>query len=450
MNDTRSTVWRAMDLLRGPLDTSAARNLILALLYLRASDPENWERIRSSPGFNVVDSLRRDPEIREFIGQAGAYDGVPGRMFAQLVDIMSSATGREELAAAFEQLLEYFADFGQSRDSGFYTPKSVTKVLASVLAVGSASTFYDPACGFGELLVAATTTAAGRSARVATYGSALNTESLHVSRMNLTLHGIENNIFLHGFSNYNELPESPRTFSRILANPPFSQRWSDFHPEPVRYSYRMKGRAEFTWLDHAIRSLDPDGRAAVVMPNGTLSSANRYDIATRQRMLEEGCVEAVVALPPDLFQGTRIPVCIWLLLPPGSVQDQILLIDASSAGHMIDRTRREISGEEIAEIAEVIRKWRSDHSSETASNAASVSIAQIRERNYNLSPGLYVKAPPPIADLSSAEDSVELLMNRLASLEEVAEEKDAVAEQLLRRLKWLAPSSVPCRRTGGK
>ena len=354
------------------------------------------------------------------------------------------------MTESFEQLLEYFSDFGPSRDSGFYTPKSVTKVLASVLAVGSASTFYDPACGFGELLVAAATTAAGRSAGIAAYGSALSTESLYVSRMNLTLHGIENKIFLHDFSSYNELPETPRTFSRILANPPFSQRWSDFHPEPVRYSHRMKGRAEFTWLDHAIRSLDPDGRAAVVMPNGTLFSANRYDTATRQRMIEEGCVEAVVALPPDLFQGTRIPVCIWLLLPPGSVHDQILLIDASSAGHMIDRTRREMSGQEIAEIAEAIRTWRSDHSTETASNAASISIAQIRERNYNLAPGLYAKTPPPVADLSSAEDSVELLMNRLASLEEAAEEKDAIAAQLLRRLKWLALSSVRCPRTGGK
>jgi len=55
MTDARSTVWQAMDLLRGPLDTSAARNLILALFYLRVSDPENWERIRSSPGFDVVD-----------------------------------------------------------------------------------------------------------------------------------------------------------------------------------------------------------------------------------------------------------------------------------------------------------------------------------------------------------------------------------------------------------
>lgn len=437
MTDDRSSgLWQAIDLLRGPLDASAARNLIFALFYLRVSDPENWDYIRSSPGFNVVDSLRRDPIIREFIGQVGIYEALPARTFAQLVEIINSATHREGAAAVFERLLESLADLGLSRDTGFYTPRSVTRVLASVLAVGSASTFYDPACGAGELLVAAARNAASRSPDVVTYGSAIDAESLHVARMNLTLHGITNSIALQGLSNYGGLFEAPRTFSRVLANPPFSQRWSDFHPEPVQYAYHGKGRAVFTWLDHVIRSLDQDGRAAVVMPNGTLSSANRYDTAARQGMLEDGCVEAIIALPPDLFHDTRIPVCVWLLLPPGSVRDQILMIDASAAGHMVNRTRREISGKEIGEIAQTIGMWRSHRSAEMMSNAAAVPLPEIRERNYNLSPAVYVKTASPVEDLSSAEDSVQLLVSRLAALKDAADEKDAAAEQLLRRLKW--------------
>ena len=437
MTDDRSSdLWQAIDLLRGPLDASAARNLIFALFYLRVSDPENWDYIRSSPGFNVVDSLRRDPAIREFIGQVSIYERLPARTFAQLVEIINRATHREGAAVVFERLLESLADLGLSQDNGFYTPRSVTGVLASVLAVGSASTFYDPACGSGELLVAAASNAASRSADVATYGSAIDAESLYVSRMNLTLHGITNSIALHGLSNYGDLFEAPRTFSRVLANPPFSQRWSDFHPEPVQYACRGKGRAVFTWLDHAIRSLDQDGRAAVVMSNGTLFSANRYDTAARQGMLEDGCVEAIIALPPDLFHDTRIPVCVWLLLPPGSVRDQILMIDASASGHMVNRTRREISGKEIGEIAEKIGIWRSHRSAEMMSNAAAVPLAEIRERNYNLSPAVYMKTPSAVADLSSAEVSVQLLMNRLAALKDAADEKDAAAEQLLRRLEW--------------
>jgi type I restriction enzyme M protein len=431
-----SNLGQAMDLLRVPLDASATRNLIFALFYLRVSDPESWEYMRSSPGFNVVDSLRRDPAIREIISLPSSYDALPARVFVQLVEIIDKVARSGEAAAAFEQLLESFAGLGWSRDSGFYTPRSVTRVLASVLAVESGSSFYDPACGSGELLVAATENVPSQSADVVTYGSAIDAESLYISRMNLTLHGISNSIFLRGLSNRADLFEAPRTFSRVLANPPFSQRWSDFHPEPVRYTYHTKGRAVFAWLDHAIRSLDPLGRAAVVMPNGTLFSANRYDTATRQGMLEDGCVEAIIALPPGLFHETRIPVCVWLLLPPGSVQDQVLLIDASAAGHMVNRKRREISAQEIGEIAETIEAWRSDRSAKMMSNTAAVSISEIRERDYNLSPAVYIKTPSTVADLSSAEDSVELLMNRLASLKEAAEEKDAAAEQFLRRLKW--------------
>ena len=172
------------------------------------------------------------------------------------------------------------------------------------------------------------------------------------------------------------------------------------------------------------------------MPNVTLFSTNRYDIAARQGMLEDGCVEAIITLPPELFHGTRIPVCVWLLLPPGPTRDQILLVDASTAGHMVNRTRREISGKEIAEIAEAIRVWRSRGLTEISSNTAAVSLAEIRERNYNLSPGVYMKAAPLATDFSSTELSVEELMSRLASLEEAADKKDAAADQLLRRLKW--------------
>jgi type I restriction enzyme M protein len=437
MTDARSSdLGQAMGLLRGPLDASAARNLIFALLYLRVSDPENWESVRSSRGFNVVESLSCDPTIREIISLPSIYDALPAPAFAQLVEIVDRVTQREEAAAVFEQLLESFADLGGQRDNGFYTPRSVTSILASILAVESAPSFYDPACGSGELLLAAAEHMSIRPRSVMTYGSAIDSESLYIARMNLTLHGIPNNISLRGRGNYSELFDAPQRFSRVLANPPFSQRWSDFHPKPALYARPAKGRPVFAWLEHAIRSLDADGRAAVIMPNVTLFSANRYDIAARQRMLDDGCVEAIITLPPELFHHTRIPVCVWLLLPPGPTRDQVLLIDASTAGHMVNRTRREISGKEIAEIAEAIRMWRSRGLTEITSSTAAVSLAEIRERNYNLSPGVYIKAAPVGTDLCSTDLSVEQLMSRLDSLKEAADAKDAAAEQLLRRLKW--------------
>jgi type I restriction-modification system DNA methylase subunit len=103
---------------------------------------------------------------------------------------------------------------------------------------------------------------------------------------------------------------------------------------------------------------------------------------------------------------------------------------------MVNRTRREIGGKEIAEIAEAIRMWRSCGLTEITSSTVAVSIAEIRERNYNLSPGVYINAAPLGTDLCSTELSVEQLMSRLASLKEAADAKDAAAEQLLRRLKW--------------
>src|SRR6202012_4073529 len=99
---------------------------------------------------------------------------LPASAFAQLVEIIDKVTRREEPAAVFEPLLESFADLGGSRDSGFYTPRAVSRVLASVLAVESAPSFYDPACGSGELLVAAAEYTAIGPSSVMTYGSAID------------------------------------------------------------------------------------------------------------------------------------------------------------------------------------------------------------------------------------------------------------------------------------
>jgi type I restriction enzyme M protein len=169
-----------------------------------------------------------------------------------------------------------------------------------------------------------------------------------------------------------------------------------------------------------------------------LFSANKYDVSARQGMLEDGCVEAVIALPPSLFHATRIPVCVWLLAPPGAVQDEILLVDAARAGYMATRTRRVIEESEIHRIADAIDAWRANREVDAGPTFGVVTLSELRDKNYNLTPSVYLARGPVSPAASNAQTLARDLTNRLAVLQEQAAEKDAAADRMLKGLKWRA------------
>lgn len=417
------------------------RSLVLSLVYLRASDEAGWAASRSSPHSDAMTQLRG---IRYLLSdEIGAglstLRDLPGFALTAIMDELEALAHRHGNLATFRLLLEAFAERDGPRGGELYTPESVTLVLASLITLESASTIYDPACRSGELLASAASRAReeSHSSNLSVHGTALGTESLAIARMNILLHDLPGDIKLRPAGERPIEFEDARKFSRIVANPPFNLRgWTDYDPSRWRYGAPPKNNANFAWLQHAVEQLEPDGQAAVVMPNGALSSASPRERHIRKGLVEDGCVEALVSLPPGLFHSTGIPVTVWLLRPPKTIRNEILFIDASSAGHMVDRTRRELSDAEIREITETVGDWRAGRSVENSDNAVSVSLPKIRERDYNLSPSAYSSRTPVETSTETAALSVQQLMQRLDSQHDDASEKDAIAKRVLRELKW--------------
>ena len=230
-------------------------------------------------------------------------------------------------------------------------------------------------------------------------------------------------------------PLGERKFSRILTNPPFNlSDWTSQDSIYWRYGPPPKGNANFAWLQYVVEQLEPGGQAAIVMANGALSSANPRERDIRMRMVEDGCVEALIALPPALFYNTGIPVTIWLLNPPRTSRDKILFVNASDSGHMIGRTHRDLSDTEIGEIIQTVDSWRSGRPSESSISAVSIPMMQVRERDYNLNPLVYLSPPPTIAAYETAMSEIRILTQRLESEQNEAAEKDAAASRLLKGL----------------
>lgn len=376
----------------------------LVAVFARATREAEWMDSRAARDGG------RHELVRSIWHELGLRD-LPETRIDEVIGIADAAAELVGDTAAFRLVLDEHA-----WRYGVITPDSVATLMAVTADITSADTVCDPFCLSGELLVAAATNAEETVVR----GDAPDHMSAAIATMNIRLHRVTGRIEDSGSGG---LPpaEFPRA-SRIVVNPPFN----------------LKRNANFAWLQHVVERLEPGGRAAVLMPNVTTSSANEREQKFREGMVTDGCVEALVALPPSLFRGTGIPVTMWLLEPPGTPREEVLFIDASGAGHMASRTVRELGGSEISAITEIVTAWRNEQTPRSSGNpgtinGASATLSEIRERDYNLNPSLYVEPSATVAKAEPAE--IEQLRDRLESEHAAAREKDAEAVQTLRKLR---------------
>jgi type I restriction enzyme M protein len=207
-----------------------------------------------------------------------------------------------------------------------------------------------------------------------------------------------------------------------------------------------QGNANFAWLQHIIHHLAPRGTAGVVLANGSMSSQQSGEGEIRKAMIEADHVDCMVALPGQLFYSTQIPACLWFLARNKSAnghrdrRGEILFIDARNLGHMVDRTRREFSDDDVAKIANAYHRWRAKPEAglelyeDIPGFCKSAGLDEVRKHGHVLTPGRYVGT-------EAQEDDGEPFaqkMQRLASLwrdqRAQAAELDEAIEANLKRL----------------
>jgi type I restriction enzyme M protein len=251
--------------------------------------------------------------------------------------------------------------------------------------------------------------------------------------------GIDNDIRWNSDGSFHkdELPDLRADY--ILANPPFNV--SDWGGERLREDARWQfgtppvGNANFAWLQHIYRHLSPTGVAGVVLANGSMSSTQSGEGEIRKAMIERDVVDCMIALPGQLFYSTQIPACLWFLARDKSngiarnarLRDrrgEILFIDARKLGHMVDRTRREFSAEDIAKIAETYHRWREGIGYEDVPGFCKAADHDtIKEHGYVLTPGRYVGA-------AVQEEDGTPFPERFAELQAKLEDQFAESERL--------------------
>ncbi len=281
----------------------------------------------------------------------------------------------------------------------FYTPTSIIQWMAGLLEIEHDGSLYDPCCGSGSMLWATALSYPCQKLRL--YGQSLDSKSRSVCRMNLILRGLSADLGQRPANTLLEDLHQNRSFDYILANPPFNlPDWdkSSTASENIHWQYGLPPRknANFAWLQHILRHLSPTGRAAVLLPNGTLTTQTHAEQEIRRRILRDGWVEAIFALPAGLFHGTRVPCCAWII-NKDACRDTVLLADAR---------RLDFSDpQDIQKTAALLHQYRRNSRLQAAEWYAAVPIGRIAENGCVLSPNLYTSPKPlPLASDQQLSD----------------------------------------------
>ena len=473
------TLWKAADKLRGSMDASEYKHVVLGLIFLKyisdkfetkfnalveegagfeedrdEYEAENifwvpkearWSFIKdnakdSKIGQYIDDAMilieKENPSLKGVLDKRYARPEIDKRRIGELIDLISTIklhqNGEKDLLGrVYEYFLGQFASVEGKGGGEFYTPTSVVKTLVDMIEPYQGRV-YDPCCGSGGMFIQSEKFVEdhqGKIENLSIYGQEMNSTTWKLCKMNLAIRGLDANLGPHHDDTFHHDLHKTLKADYILANPPFNiSDWGGNQlTDDVRWKFGIPpaGNANYAWLQHMVYHLAPNGSAGIVLANGSLSTNTSNEGEIRKNLLEEDMVDAIVALPDKLFYSTGIPVSLWILNRNKkdnpkyrSREHEVLFIDARQLGEMIDRRHRELTEEDISKISETYHEWRNiDGEYEDIKGfSKSAKIEDIREHEYVLTPGRYVGIEDIEDDGIPFDEKMESMTAELAEL----------------------------------
>lgn len=304
------------------------------------------------------------------------------------------------LGSAYEYLIKYFADSSGKKGGEFYTPSEVVRLLVNIIEPQQHMTVYDPTVGSGGMLIQSkqyVEEMGGDSRDLGLYGQEDNGGTWAICKMNMILHGVVTADIRNGDTLKNPMHLDAggelKKFSRVIANPPFSQNYSKRDmkfKERFRFGFCPENgkKADLMFVQHMIASLREDGKMATIMPHGVLFRGGE-EKKIREGIIKEGILEAVIGLPPNLFYGTGIPACVLVINKVGAKERKEVLFINADREYREGKNQNSLRPEDLQKIIHVYR-----NKMQVPKYSRLVPIADLVKEGYNLNIRRYVDNSP--------------------------------------------------------
>ncbi len=464
-------IWDAACVLRGNIDASEYKSVVLGLIFLKyISDrfEEKYNQLKEEgDGFEedideytsegiffvpqgarwsdvaakahtpeigvAIDNAMRSIEkenkrLKDILPKNFARPELDKRRLGDVVDLFTNIkmidAGDEKdiLGRTYEYCLAKFAEQEGKLAGEFYTPSCVVRTLVEILQPYHGRV-YDPCCGSGGMFVQSAKFIENHSGNIndiSVYGQDSNPTTWKLAQMNLAIRGIDADLGQYNADTFfNDCHPTLRA-DFIMANPPFNL--SDWGAEKLKDDVRWKygippaSNANFAWLQHMIYHLAPNGRIGMVLANGSLSSQSGGEGEIRKNIINADLVDCIVAMPPQLFYTTQIPVSLWFLSKNKKQKNKTLFIDARKMGTMVTRKLRELTDEDIAKLAETYKAYAQGTLEDVKGFCAVKTTEDIAAQDYILTPGRYVGIEEQEDDGEPFEEKMARLTSELSAM----------------------------------
>ena len=324
---------------------------------------------------DAMECIEADYETLRGVLPKNEYQELDNEVLGQLLRTLNPEELKKASGDIFGRIYEYFlTQFADQKahDGGeFFTPVSLVSLIANVLEPDR-GIVLDPACGSGGMFVQSAhfveRMQANPSEHLTFYGMEKNATTIRLAKMNLAVHGLEGDI-QKAITYYEDPHELLGKANFVLANPPFNvdEVDADKVKRDPRLPFGLPGvnksgkvsNGNYLWISYFYSYLNQTGRAGFVM-SSQASSAGRDEAKVRQKLIETGDVDIMIAIRSNFFYTRTVPCELWFLNrnKSGIHRDKVLMLDARNIYRKVTRKIYDFSPEQLQNILAIIWLYR--------------------------------------------------------------------------------------------